>query len=318
MSINKLSGVTWTDISKVDGVTASDISKVVGVEVPVSFANTKSLFSDGVDDYFDITLPSDIIDHDNGTISFWINVDSSNTSTKLMFCIFDASQTTAGRLQILYFNTSGSTVFALNGFYRDETSDGVFAGRVCNAKTAASHHGKPFNRIASDYGDFGSPTDSIYNANLMKGNWHHVAFTWDTGSTYTYNSTTYNGVLKLYLDGVLVNEGVSTIPSNNSTGTATGLNGFDSGTVLDTIRIGAQFNANQSIDALIDEWSIFSSTLTDSDISDIYNSGAPADLSGYATLIGWWRFEDNTNDSSSNSNSGTLVNGATYNSSVPS
>lgn len=34
MSINKLSGVTWTSISKVDGVAASGISKVAGVDAP--------------------------------------------------------------------------------------------------------------------------------------------------------------------------------------------------------------------------------------------------------------------------------------------
>jgi hypothetical protein len=34
MSINKLSGVTWTGISKVDGVAASGISKVAGVDAP--------------------------------------------------------------------------------------------------------------------------------------------------------------------------------------------------------------------------------------------------------------------------------------------
>ena len=36
MSINKFSGVAWTDISKVDGVTSSDISKIINVETPAS------------------------------------------------------------------------------------------------------------------------------------------------------------------------------------------------------------------------------------------------------------------------------------------
>ena len=37
MSINKLSGISWTSISKVDGVTASGISKVAGVDVPEDY-----------------------------------------------------------------------------------------------------------------------------------------------------------------------------------------------------------------------------------------------------------------------------------------
>lgn len=37
MSIDKLSGVSWTSISKVDGIAVANISKVAGVEVPVDY-----------------------------------------------------------------------------------------------------------------------------------------------------------------------------------------------------------------------------------------------------------------------------------------
>ena len=158
----------------------------------------------------------------------------------------------------------------------------------------------------------------MYQANLSYGNWHHVAFTWNRSLDYTYDSTTYNGSLKLYFDGVLVNHGASTGASNGTRGTASGINGFASTTVLDTLRIGTNNSQNSPIDALTDEFALFGAALSDSDISDIYNSGAPGDLSSYSDLIGWWRFEDNTGDSSSNSNRGTLTNGATYNSGIPS
>ena len=72
------------------------------------------------------------------------------------------------------------------------------------------------------------------------------------------------------------------------------------------------------MDALIDEWALFDKVLSASEVSNIYNSGVPADLSGESDLIGWWRFEDDTSDSSSNSNSGTLTNGATFSSTTPS
>jgi hypothetical protein len=91
--------------------------------------------------------------------------------------------------------------------------------------------------------------------------------------------------------------------------------------VFDKLRIGARFNGNNDMDALFDEVAVYSTDLSASEISAIYNSGAPNDLSSLSTstnLVGWWRFEDNTDDSSSNSNSGALTNGATYNSSVPS
>lgn len=297
-------------------VLVSPISDSPIIANRVSFSNTKSLFTDGVDDYFEINLASDIVDHGSGTVSFWVNVDSGLSATAFCFEIFDDSQKSAGRIGTRFFKTS-STVWSLDGFYRDETSTGVYSGRACQAKTGSSHHGKPHSRVASDYGAFGSAAPT-YDADLSFGNWHHIAFTWDSSLDYTYKFTTHNGSLKLYFDGVLVNHGASTIPSNGARGTATGINSFASTTVLDKLRIGANNSASTPIDALTDEFALFGAALSDSDISDIYNSGAPGDLSSYSDLIGWWRFEDDTNDSSSNSNSGTLTNGATYNSGIPS
>lgn len=157
----------------------------------------------------------------------------------------------------------------------------------------------------------------------MKGNWHHVVLTWNTSESYTdpTDSTSYTGTMKLYLDGTIVNFGQGAYVVNGETADAVGLNGIPSTTVFDKLRIGARFNGNNNIDALFDEVAVYSTDLSASEISAIYNSGAPNDLSSLSTstnLVGWWRFEDNTDDSSSNSNSGTLTNGATYNSSVPS
>lgn len=71
MSINKLSGVTWTDISKVDGVTASTISKVAGVAVPV--------------DYFLDTYPSAVAAYSlrklSSTATTAITVENSSGTT---------------------------------------------------------------------------------------------------------------------------------------------------------------------------------------------------------------------------------------------
>jgi len=318
MSISKLSGVSYSSINKISGVAKSGVAKVKGATVPSSFANTKSLFTDGVNDFFEISLSSDIIPRAQGSVSCWVNIDSSNTSTKVFWTIFDSSELAKGRMDLIYFNTSGSNVFGLVGLYRENSMSGSFGTRQCAAKTAASHHGAPFNRIASDYGSFGSASDSIYNANDMKGNWHHVVYTWDTSDTYAYSGTTHTGVMKLYFDGTLVNFGQSTVASHNGTGTAAGLTVVAADVVFDTIRIGANRGGGQAMDLLTDEWALFDKVLSASEVTNIYNSGAPGDLSGESDLIGWWRFEDNTNDSSSNSNSGTLTNGATYNASVPS
>mgnify|MGYP003134284414 CR=1 FL=1 len=320
MPLSKFSGVALNGVSKVDGVSVNGISEINAVELSSPFANTKSLFTDGVNDFVTITLSSDIIPHNSGSISSWVKVDSSNTSTKFFYSIYDDSATSRGRIELQYFNTSGSNVFALNGAFRDEIASNSFAVRMCNAKTKSAHHGKPWNRIASDYGPFDSSTDSIYNANAMKGNWHHVLWTWNKDANYTYNSTTYNGRMTLYVDGVRVNRGCSSFASHNGTGTAQGLAGISLGTTFDKIRIGARFNENNDIDCLTDELAIFDGELDDDDAVALYNSGVPGDVSSQVsnTLVGWWRFEGDLNDSSTNGNNGVASNGATFSTDVPS
>ena len=71
------------------------------------------------------------------------------------------------------------------------------------------------------------------------------------------------------------------------------------------VALGTQtFNAGgDSFDALeLDEISLYSSVLSSSDVTAIYNSGVPADETERSGLIGYWRLEDNGNDSSSNKN----------------
>ncbi|MAN64824.1 MAG: hypothetical protein CMI60_23055 [Parvibaculum sp.] len=75
---------------------------------------------------------------------------------------------------------------------------------------------------------------------------------------------------------------------------------------------------------LIDEFSVFDSVLSSSDITAIYNSGVPADISSLSP-VGWWRMGDNdggtgstVTDQGSGKNNGTLTNGPTFSTTVPS
>jgi hypothetical protein len=75
----------------------------------------------------------------------------------------------------------------------------------------------------------------------------------------------------------------------------------------------------------IDEFGWWDSTaLSSSDVTAIYNSGVPDDLSSYSPT-GWWRMGDDDSgagttitDQGSGGNDGTLVNGPTFSSDVPS
>ena len=91
---------------------------------------------------------------------------------------------------------------------------------------------------------------------------------------------------------------------------------------------------NAYFPGLIDEVAIFGSALSDGgvstgatasgDIATVYNSGVPGDIASLSP-VSWWRMGDNdggtgttVTDQGSGSNNGTLTNGPTFSSTVPS
>jgi hypothetical protein len=144
---------------------------------------------------------------------------------------------------------------------------------------------------------------------MSTGTWYHVVGTYDgRGGTNAHQG------IKLYVDGVVETNyndytGGTYVAMHNNTGS----NG--------DIAIGAWRNDTFS-NGKIDEFAIFSTELTGTQVSNIYNSGTPTDLSGDSNLEGYWRFEENSGtsiaDSSTNSNTATLNNGPTFSIDVPS
>lgn len=138
---------------------------------------------------------------------------------------------------------------------------------------------------------------------ISDNNWHHVAVTCAQG-----------GSIRLYVDGSELNS--SSAPS---TTTATAMQNFIFGGALNTSgQFVLPFEGN------IDEVGIFNTELSSSNITSIYNSGAPDDLSSF-NPVGWYRMGDNNNgtgttitDQGSGSNNATLTNGPTFSTNVPS
>jgi hypothetical protein len=124
--------------------------------------------------------------------------------------------------------------------------------------------------------------------------WHHYVFTFGTN------------VLKIYIDGA-----EATVNMQNDTL----INSFPSGTK--SHELGAQVGGTSSpFLGNIDEVSIWDAILTDTDISNIYNSGTPNNLAVHAkaaNLQAWYRMGDGdtfptVTDNSSNTNDGTMNN----------
>ena len=143
------------------------------------------------------------------------------------------------------------------------------------------------------------------NKSLSAG-WHHLVLNHD-GTGYTF-----------YVDGDLA--------SNHTLGgtITVGSESVLSGTAIDNFKIGIGNSSSFPTGGLYDEVAIWDSALTATQISEIYNSGVPISLASYSP-DGWWRMGDNDGgtgttitDQSGNGNDGTLTNGPTFSTSVPS
>tara|TARA_R100000458_G_scaffold45251_1_gene43459 strand:+ start:325 stop:1107 length:783 start_codon:yes stop_codon:yes gene_type:complete len=143
------------------------------------------------------------------------------------------------------------------------------------------------------------------STSLNTGQWYHAVVTYDASKASTG--------IKLYLNGTRVDV------SDYSSGTFTA----SKNTTAEVRVAGLQVN-NTYANGKVDEVAIFNTELSASDVTAIYNSGVPADLSSYSP-VGWWRMGDNDSgtgttvtDQGSGGNNGTLTNGPTFSTTVPS
>ena len=144
-------------------------------------------------------------------------------------------------------------------------------------------------------------TDSM---DLDDGEWHHIVVSYDGTLSGTSRA-------KVYLDGsALTNLGFSGPTSLATTST--------------NLLIGNTGNVVSHWLGKIDEVSLWTKALSSSEVTDIYNSGVPTDLTGEAGLAHWWRMGDNDGGTGTTvtdqvgSNNGTLSNDAAFVEDVPS
>ena len=149
---------------------------------------------------------------------------------------------------------------------------------------------------ASNY--IGLFSDATYTA--YKGTWVHFAVTYDGSESSSGMNMYFNGsVISAFTD--------------ISTGTHTAINNSGS-----DLLIGLWSGASPlAADGRMDEISVWDAELTSTDISNIYNSGSPDDLSSHAksaNLILWVRADgdgtgaDGVIDHSGSLNHGTMTN----------
>ena len=142
---------------------------------------------------------------------------------------------------------------------------------------------------------------------LVAGNWHHVVFTYDGGTTGSSSAdlNDYYSRFKIFINGVLQT-------TNNSQGNY----GYTGSVIGQNLRIGRFVSGNYMRTANVDELAVFDSDQS-SNISDLYNSGSPFDLMTLATKPKhWWRMGDgdtypNLQDSGTEANCVFVMNAMT-------
>ena len=117
--------------------------------------------------------------------------------------------------------------------------------------------------------------------------WHHYVVTYD-GTT-----------MFCYIDGTDITEGGASMTWNASSNTNTN-RGIYFGAA------NAEGSYNNGVSCFIDECAIFDKVKSLSSLHD--GNYKPRNQSNSSGLVGYWRFEGNTNDSSGNGNHGTLAN----------
>ena len=154
-------------------------------------------------------------------------------------------------------------------------------------------------------GSSGNRIGATTNIALSSGVWYHVVATYDGNGA--------NTGINLYVD---TNTGTRSL---DSAGSYVAMHNTS-----DPVRVGSLSYASQYFDGKIDSLAIFNYELSAANVSTIYNGGEVSDISSLSP-VAHWRMGDNdsgtgttiTNQGSASGIDGTLTNGPTFSSDVP-
>ena len=224
-------------------------------------------------------------DGTNDYMDFGTNTTINSSSAFSVSAWFDVDNISSfPAICLLKTNQSNGFIIALsNTTGANQIYNGVWFGSAPTGDT---------NQIK------GFATGNTTLATALSSGWHHLVFTYDGLDTQSASSST------VYIDGV-----------EYTSSQAVGLPSYSN--VNYVAKGGANFNG------LIDEFAIFNTELTQREVTGIYNSGTPNDISSL-NPVGWWRMGDNNSgsgttitDQGSGGNDGTLTNGPTFSTTVP-
>ena len=151
----------------------------------------------------------------------------------------------------------------------------------------------------------GAHIQTQVDALLTTGSWNHYVFTYDGRKLREKFKQQTKNFLEIYVNASLVAQ------TTNNSGSYTAMENTTA-----ELRVASSEQNSFYLNGDTDEVALFDIELSSSQITDIYNSGTPTDLTSHAGLEGYWRNGDTAGtsvyptieDYSSNSNDGTMTN----------
>ena len=284
-TVSKITGTLATSIAKVSGVAISGISNIMGHVVSLFSNSAQSISLDGTNDYVTMGNDSSIKPTAAITYNIWMKRDDWTTfnggSQMIMTC---------GPGQGIYTRWKSRKVQAFvyvnSAWYFIQTLT---------------------NKFRSGY-NYGTGIDG----------WHMMSVTWD------------GRYWKLY-----INAGIDGLAGTSGTNDIITMDLVPAGGASITYGTDSEMQLSKSDyqdasynDTHLDEAAVWDVALTEANLIAIYNAGVSANLNvdsgNYdksGDLQGWWRFEELSGtsiaDSSTNSNTATLMNGTAFSTDVP-
>jgi len=239
MGIGKVSSLAVASLAKVNSLAKASINKISSVTASFAAAFTDSISFDfdGSNDYMtgSSQLAAAGTMKTSGSVSVWVKLDSMSANGFIVH--WAAEEGTDDQILLLWNNGSA-----------------VIRGNV----------------------KFGGTSNTVDSGAGLEndGNWHHVAFTWLSGS-----KTSANNITRLYIDGSETNNDAI----GNTWGAAEDPAYFTVG--RNEIQDNSYFNGH------INDLALFDDVLTAGEVSAIYNEGSPKDESDHSGLLAYYTME---------------------------
>ncbi len=308
--INKISSVEIGNISKVSSVALTSIGEVLGLTKAASFTDeyavSKSLSTGKANsiNFVDSTDDLNFTGSSAFTISFWVKAGwNSSLNTNIHFFLGQKENASyqlsdmikviytesTNRIRLQYGNkTTGSNAWTKQGEWLFHANGGAYAAGYQAAGLGGTYWSASNRGYAND--------DGYTLITVTKSTTNHPS-----GMKLYWNANNAGAPPIVYTSGT----GSPAMSTTNNRSWSLGSNGV----------ANSEIKTGNSTATLYNGLTFWNKELSSSEVSELYNSGTPIDAkthSAAGNLVGFWNFEQNGNDDSSNSNTFTVSGGSGY------